>query len=40
MDKITNDIKLGATVIVGILTVYVAWTAYNNLRGSSSLENA
>jgi len=41
MDNRINDIKLGATVLVGILTIYIAWSAYNGFKGSAtSLEKA
>jgi len=36
MDNRLNDIKLGISVVVGILTVYITWTAYNSFKGSSS----
>jgi|TARA_X000000368_G_scaffold415730_1_gene408077 hypothetical protein len=35
MDNRINDIKLGATVVVGILTIYLVWTTYNGFKGSS-----
>jgi|TARA_B110000967_G_C18333921_1_gene293374 hypothetical protein len=41
MDKRITDVNLCATVVVGILTVYITWTAYNTFKGSSSsLEKA
>jgi hypothetical protein len=38
MDRRINDINLGASVVVGIVTIYIVWKAFNSFKGSSSLE--
>ncbi len=40
MDKRLCDIKLGASVVVGIFTLCIVWSVYKGFRGSTSLEKA
>lgn len=36
MNNRINDIRLGATVVVGLLTLYVAWNVFKGYKGTVS----
>ena len=37
MDRRIKDINLGAKVIVGILTIYVAWNVFKGYNSSKTI---
>jgi len=36
MDNRINDIRLGATVVMGLFTCYIVWATYKGFKGSSN----
>jgi hypothetical protein len=37
MDRRIEDVKLGTTLVLGVLAIYFIWTTYNGFKGSKTI---